>query len=198
MTNKRTLIHLLSNPCSPPPPPLAVPPHTQRHLQCYDPRFTVRVWPAGPREHAAGLLRAETPRSLVSLSGLGRYPDRKQLDGLWTKLSQHLNYTLRPQTRATWNGLFMMNDLDVTIWGRLGLPHSPPKIEWFIQFNLITHFNKGSCFVESLQVKIKVRTGYTPVDLKSKCHVGNKYVVGLYCLSFQAQKWMRGICNYNK
>lgn len=54
-------------------------PHVkQRLLHCCDNLFTVYVRPA--TENAARGLRAETAGSLTSLSGPGRYPDRKQLD----------------------------------------------------------------------------------------------------------------------
>lgn len=60
-------------------PPLSVCLFThKRLLQCCDNLFTVYVSLA--IENAARWLKAETAGSLTSLSGPGRYPDRKQLD----------------------------------------------------------------------------------------------------------------------
>lgn len=50
----------------------------KRLLQCCDNLYAVYVRPA--TENAARGLKAETAGSLTSLSGPGRYPDRKQLD----------------------------------------------------------------------------------------------------------------------
>lgn len=50
----------------------------KRLLHCCDNLFTVYVSLAG--ENAARPVKAETAGSLTSLSGPGRYPDRKQLD----------------------------------------------------------------------------------------------------------------------
>lgn len=46
----------------------------------------------GPYKIQQGLLKTETPGSLASLSFPGRYPDRKQLDGLWTELWKHFSW----------------------------------------------------------------------------------------------------------
>lgn len=60
-------------------PPLTVRLFThKRLLQCCDNLFTVYVSLA--IENAARWVKAETAGSLTSLSGPGRYPDRKQLD----------------------------------------------------------------------------------------------------------------------
>lgn len=68
----------------------------KRLLQCCDNLFAVYVRPA--TENAARGLKAETAGSLTSLSGPGRYPDRKQLDA---PLNTTLKNTWAENAKAT-------------------------------------------------------------------------------------------------
>lgn len=92
-------------------PPLALCLFThKRLLQCCDNLFTVYVSLA--IENAARWLKAETAGSLTSLSGPGRYPDRKQLDAplnttlknTWAENAKGCSHTGRPSGKC--NGLF--------------------------------------------------------------------------------------------